>query len=226
MSDAITSTKLEQTGEVFWTADAVWMRFEPGAWKWNERLPCLCAECKILLSLILFKFSHSILDWTALSLIFFFFFFLGGGWWWWNFGNIFRGVCGPYYLQGLHSESVLFYLLQRGQSGELEGGKEALATSVVSKCVLVHVVKFKTQQQQKKKTLSSRIKDKVVMCGNGSRSCDTPSLRQSFPKSCRQPGCDSFFLMFIVALCKSFFVISTVRKCWIPQLATHTRLKA
>ena len=158
--------------------------------------------------MILFKFSHSILDWTALSLIFFFF---------WGGGGILEtflegSVDHNYYLQGLHSESVLFYLLQRGQSGELEGGKEALATSVVSKCVLVHVVKFKTQQK-KKKNLSSRIKDKVVMCGNGSRSCDTPSLRQSFPKSCRQPGCDSFFLMFIVALCKSFFVISTVRKC-------------
>ena len=37
--------------------------------------------------LILFKFSHSIIDWTALS---------------WNFGgifkNIFKEVCGPYHL--------------------------------------------------------------------------------------------------------------------------------
>ena len=32
-----------------------------------EGLPCLCANCKILISLILFKFSHSKLDWTALS---------------------------------------------------------------------------------------------------------------------------------------------------------------
>ena len=39
------------------------------------------------ISSILFKFSHSILDWTVLS---------------WNFGeifgNIFRGVCRPYHL--------------------------------------------------------------------------------------------------------------------------------
>ena len=28
------------------------------------------ADCKVLISLILFKFSHSILDWTALSLNF------------------------------------------------------------------------------------------------------------------------------------------------------------
>ena len=32
-----------------------------------EGLPGLCANCKILISLILFKFSHSKLDWTALS---------------------------------------------------------------------------------------------------------------------------------------------------------------
>ena len=44
----------------------------------------VCADCKILISPILFKFSHCILDWTALS---------------WNLGgifkNIFSGVCGP-----------------------------------------------------------------------------------------------------------------------------------
>ena len=44
-----------------------YLRFEPGAWKWNEGLPCSCADCKKLISLILFKFSHSILDWTVLS---------------------------------------------------------------------------------------------------------------------------------------------------------------
>ena len=42
---------------------------------------------KKVISLILFKFSHSILDWTVLS---------------WNFLgiflNIFRGVCRPYHL--------------------------------------------------------------------------------------------------------------------------------
>ena len=71
MTDPIISTKLEQTGEIFGTADAVWVhgypRFELGAWKWNEGLPCLCADCKILIPPILFKFSHSIIDWTALS---------------------------------------------------------------------------------------------------------------------------------------------------------------
>ena len=43
------------------------MRFEPGVWKWNEGLPCLSADCKILIAPILFKFSQSIWDWTALS---------------------------------------------------------------------------------------------------------------------------------------------------------------
>ena len=45
--------------------------------KCNEGLPCLSADCKTLTSLILFKFGHSILDWTALTWIFFFF-FVGG----------------------------------------------------------------------------------------------------------------------------------------------------
>ena len=49
---------------------------------------------------ILFKFSHSILDWTVLSWNF-----------WGIFLNIFRGVCRPYHLQKLYSESALFYLL-------------------------------------------------------------------------------------------------------------------
>ena len=52
------------------------------------------------IQLILFKFNHSILDWTAL---------------WWNLGGIFfnilRGVCGPHHLQELYSKSALFYLL-------------------------------------------------------------------------------------------------------------------
>ena len=51
-------------------------------------------------TLILFKFSLSILNWTVLS---------------WNFGEIFlnilRGVCRPYHFQRLYSESALFYLL-------------------------------------------------------------------------------------------------------------------
>ena len=70
MSDAISSAKLEQ-GKYFGTADAVWvpgyLRFEPGAWKWNEGLPCLCADCKILIPPTLITFSHSILYWTVLS---------------------------------------------------------------------------------------------------------------------------------------------------------------
>ena len=44
-----------------------------------RKLPCVRADCKRLLSLILFKFSHSVLDWTALSWIFFFFFLGRGG---------------------------------------------------------------------------------------------------------------------------------------------------
>ena len=43
---------------------------------------------KYLSQLILLKFSHSILDWTALSWNF----------WGVGFKNIFRGVCGPYHL--------------------------------------------------------------------------------------------------------------------------------
>ena len=42
---------------------------------------------KKLISLILFKFSHSILDWTGLSWNF-----------WGFFKNMFKGVCGPYHL--------------------------------------------------------------------------------------------------------------------------------
>ena len=56
-------------------------------------LPSLSADCKILISLILLKFSHSLLDWTALSLSCWFF-LAGGGF----FKNIFRGVCGPCHL--------------------------------------------------------------------------------------------------------------------------------
>ena len=58
-----------------------------------------CADCKILISPILYKFSHSILDWTASSCNFREFFL-----------NILRGVCGPYQLLGLYSESALFFI--------------------------------------------------------------------------------------------------------------------
>ena len=52
---------------------------------------------------ILFKYNHSILDWTALS--------LNWGWGWRVKKKIFGGVCRPYHLQGLYSESELIYLL-------------------------------------------------------------------------------------------------------------------
>ena len=94
MSGAITSTKLEQTGKLFgdsrcclsaWVS-AFWARRMKLKVKWGVAL-FISADCKIPTSSILFKFSHSILDWTALS---------------WNFGGIFgnnfRGVCGPYHL--------------------------------------------------------------------------------------------------------------------------------
>ena len=89
----------------FETPPADWVHgylcFEPGAWKWNESKPCLRANCKILIS-PMFKFSHSILDWTALS---------------WNLGGIFWNIfIGPCHLQGFYSESALFYLLQSGHS--------------------------------------------------------------------------------------------------------------
>ena len=68
-------------GKYFGTADAVWvhayLRFEPCAWKWNEGLPCLRADCKIPIPPILFKFSHSILDWMAIS---------------WNLSGIFKNI--------------------------------------------------------------------------------------------------------------------------------------
>ena len=68
MSDATTSTKLEQTGEIFWDSrGCLSARVCVG-------LPCSCADCKILIPPFLFKFSNSILDWTSLQ---------------WNFGEIF-----------------------------------------------------------------------------------------------------------------------------------------
>ena len=50
--------------------------------------------------LILFKFSCSMLEWMAYCGT------LGG-----IFFNIYRGVCGPYYLQGLYRKSALIYEL-------------------------------------------------------------------------------------------------------------------
>ena len=52
MSDAITSTKLEQTGEVFWDSPCRLSAWVSAFWarrmkvKWG--LPCLSADCKIL----------------------------------------------------------------------------------------------------------------------------------------------------------------------------------
>ena len=78
MSDAITSTKLEQTGGnilgqpiLFECMDICVL--SPAHESEMRGLPCLPADCKILISLISSKFNHSILDWTAL----------------WNFGGIF-----------------------------------------------------------------------------------------------------------------------------------------
>ena len=59
-------------------------------------------------SSVLFKFSHSVLDWPALLWNFL---------WWIFFSNIFRGVCWPYHFQGLYGELELIYLLQSGQMG-------------------------------------------------------------------------------------------------------------
>ena len=43
-------------GNYFWTADAAWvhryLRFEPSAWIWNEGLPCLSADCKMLIDFV------------------------------------------------------------------------------------------------------------------------------------------------------------------------------
>ena len=102
MSDAITSTKLEPTGDILGQP----MLFEcmgicvlSPAHESEMRGYLMCVLIVKYL-LILFKFSHSILDWMALL---------------WNLGeiflNIFRGVCGPYHLQGLYSKSALIYLL-------------------------------------------------------------------------------------------------------------------
>ena len=66
---------------------------------WNEGLASLSADCKIIIPSIVFKFSHSILDWTALSWIIFLIFW-----------NSFKGVCWPCHLQELHSESELIIL--------------------------------------------------------------------------------------------------------------------
>ena len=85
----------------FGTVDAVWvhgyLRFEPGAWKWNEGLSCLFADCKILISLIFFKYSYSILDWTAVS---------------WNFGGILETFLKGYLDQpiGAHLFTVVWPL--------------------------------------------------------------------------------------------------------------------
>ena len=60
----------------------------PAHEKLNERLPFLSADCKILFALILFKFSHRILDlrpYRGLKKIIIVIFL-----------NIFREVCGPY----------------------------------------------------------------------------------------------------------------------------------
>ena len=60
MSGTITSTRLEQTGELFLDSQCC-----VSAWVSAfsiEGFPRLSADCIVLISTILFKFSHSILD--------------------------------------------------------------------------------------------------------------------------------------------------------------------
>ena len=91
MSDAKTSTKLEQTGEIFWDSRCCLSAWVSAFWarrmkeKWGVTL-FMCWLLNTYLP-ILFKLSHSILDWTVLLWNF-----------WGIFWNIFRGVCGPYHL--------------------------------------------------------------------------------------------------------------------------------
>ena len=53
MSDAMTSTTVEKTGELFWDSRCClsdeYQRLELGVWKWYEGLPGLSADCKILI---------------------------------------------------------------------------------------------------------------------------------------------------------------------------------
>ena len=70
MSDAITSTKLEQTGEILWDSQVhVWVHgylcFEPSTWKWNEGLPCLHKQVivkKLLIDFVQIKPQYIKLD--------------------------------------------------------------------------------------------------------------------------------------------------------------------
>ena len=67
MSDAITSTKLEQTGGIFWDSrccsECVGICvLSPGHENEMRGYLVLSADCKILISLILFKFSYITLD--------------------------------------------------------------------------------------------------------------------------------------------------------------------
>ena len=70
MSDAITSAKLEQTGKIFWDSRCclcAWISafFSPA--HESEMRGYLVYVLIVKNLLILFKFSQSILDWTALS---------------------------------------------------------------------------------------------------------------------------------------------------------------
>ena len=98
MSDAITSTKLEQTGEIFLDNRgclSTWVSaFLSPAHESEMRGYLVYVLIVKTIPPILFKFGDSVLDWTALSWNFFFFFFGGGDF----CKNILRGVCGPYYL--------------------------------------------------------------------------------------------------------------------------------
>ena len=72
MSDAITSTKLEPTGKIFWNSKMLFVCtgicvLSPAHESEMRGYRVYVLIVKYLL--ILFKFSHSILDWTALSWI-------------------------------------------------------------------------------------------------------------------------------------------------------------
>ena len=65
MSDAITSTKLEHTGRIFWDGRCCFCVLSPAHESEMRGYFVYVLIVKKLISLILFKFSHSILNWTV-----------------------------------------------------------------------------------------------------------------------------------------------------------------
>ena len=81
MSDAITSRKLEQTGNILGQPrlfECMGICVLSPAHERNEGLPCLSADCKILIPLVVFKVSQS-------------------GEIWGDLRKKIRGVCQPYH---------------------------------------------------------------------------------------------------------------------------------